>query len=562
MGQSRNLSLAIATAFSMSVITGCSSLGNNRAKAIPTKIASSSPYIVKEEVAFLSATRSRVKSLHNDYRSQPLSFPDEFRSNDMFKAAQDILGQKHISTTNFTSRPSSVYVRPDSVIRPSASRPASNRAARKVYQPASNTQPQVYRVSNQDSMLDNPLYEKILLELAGLIPETPNRQQRQAALIPLSLAPTFKPASAPTRSNYKTPLSHAPHEDMWNHVRSGYQMGNYGNRRDVQKFVRSYGRKPERLQRIANRATDYLHIVVNELQRRRMPTELALLPFVESAYVNTAYSHAGAAGMWQFIPSTGRLYGLKQNRGFDGRMDALESTRAALDYLQKLHRQFKGDWFLALAAYNAGEGRVGRAVRYNRARGRKTDYWSLKLPRETREYVPRLLAYKQIIANPSKFGFRLPVTPNAPRLVEIHVNKPVNLVKAARYAGLAPDTLTNLNPNFLKGITTPRVSKRILLPRQTAGRIANIIHQLPAERRVSIAGKTRRQLFKKKRYKSSSKKKRYSSSKRRGYRTHKVKRGETLYRIALRHGTTVNKLKRLNGIRSNRIRTGSRLRLL
>lgn len=560
MGQSRNLSLAIAAALSMSVATGCSSVGSNHVKTIPTQAAASSPYIVKEEVAFLSAARSRAPVRSQAYPSQQLNFPGEFKSNDMYQAAQDILGQNTVSSSNYSDEPASVYRRPDSVIRPVASRPTPRRAVQKTYQSARN-QPQAYRVSNQDSMLDNPLYEKILLELAGLIPETPRTQLRQPVPVTLSAPPAFIPAGAPTRSNYRPALSHAPHEDMWNHVRDGYQMGNHGYRRQVQKFVRSYGRKPQRLQRIANRATDYLHIVVNELKRRRMPTELALLPFVESAYVNTAYSHAGAAGMWQFIPSTGRSYGLKQNRGFDGRMDALESTRAALDYLQKLHREFKGDWFLALAAYNAGEGRVGRAIRYNRARGRKTDYWSLKLPRETREYVPRLLAYKEIIANPGAFGFRLPVTPNAPKLVEIHVNKPVNLVKAARYAGLAPDTLTNLNPNFLKGITTPRVSKRILLPRQTAGRLANIIHQLPAEKRVSIAGKTRRQLFKKKRYRVS-KKKRYSSSKRRAYKTHKVRRGETLYRIAMRHGITVNKLKRLNGIRSNRINTGSRLRLL
>ena len=149
----------------------------------------------------------------------------------------------------------------------------------------------------------------------------------------------------------------------------------------------------------------------------------------------------------------------------------------------------------------------------------------MKLPRETREYVPRLLAYKEILANPNAFGFRLPVTPNTPRLVEIHVNKPVNLVKAARAAGLASDTLTSLNPNFLKG--------------------------------VSIRGTTIKQRSKK-RYK-----KRYASkSKRRGYKTHKVRRGDTLYRIAMRHGTTVNKLKRLNGIRSSRIKTGARLRLL
>ena len=554
MKQSSNLSLAIAAALSMSVITGCSSIGSNRVKTIPTQAAASSPYIVKEEVAFLSATRSRAQPNYRSNHSQQLNFPGEYRSGELYQAAQDLLTPSNgTPTTTHTKKRRSVYVRPDSVIQHRANQPRATRAVKKVYQPARNTQPQVYRVSSQDSLLDNPLYEKILLELAGLIPETNQNQLQQPAP-----APTYAPASAATRTNYRQ-VSHAPHEDMWNHIKAGYQMGNHGYRHQVQRFVREYGRKPQRLQRIANRATDYLHIVVNELKRRRMPTELALLPFVESAYVNTAYSHAGAAGMWQFIPSTGRMYGLKQNRGFDGRMDALESTRAALDYLQKLHREFKGDWFLALAAYNAGEGRVGRAIRYNRARGRKTDFWSIKLPRETREYVPRLLAYKEIIANPQAFGFRLPVTPNAPKLVEIHVNKPVNLVKAARHAGLASDTLTSLNPNFLKGITTPRVSQRILLPRQVAGRLAHVIHQLPPERRVSITGKTKKQRFKK-RYRST--KKRRSVSKRRGYRTHKVKRGETLFRIAMRHGMTVSKLKRLNGIRSSRIRTGSRLRLL
>ena len=564
MRQSRNLSLAIAAALSMSVVTGCSSVGANRVKTIPTQAAASSPYIVKEEVAFLSSTRSRSSSGHNPYRSQQLNFPGEFKSNDLYRAAQAVLGDHKAQRPSYHREPASVYRHPDNVIRSTYVRPASQRAVPKVYQPPRTTQPQAYRISNQDSMLDNPLYEKILLELAGLIPETPNTQLRRPApaarTTHVARNPVVIPARAATRGNYRQPLSHAPHEDMWNLIKQGYQMGNHGHNRKVQRFVRSYGRKPQRLQRIANRATDYLHIVVNELQRRRMPTELALLPFVESAYVNTAYSHAGAAGMWQFIPSTGRLYGLKQNRGFDGRMDALESTRAALDYLQKLHRQFKGDWFLALAAYNAGEGRVGRAIKYNRARGRKTDYWSLKLPRETREYVPRLLAYKQILANPHAFGFRLPRTPNAPKLVEMYVNKPVNLVKAARYAGFASDTLTNLNPNFLKGVTTPRVSKRILLPRQGAERLASIISQLPPERAVSIKGKTRKQMSRK-RYRNS-KKRRYSNSKRRIYKTHRVKRGETLYRIALRHGTTVSKLKRLNGIRSSRIKTGSRLRLL
>lgn len=546
MRQSRNLSLAIAAALSMSVVTGCSSVGTNRVKTIPTQVASSSPYIIKEEVAFLSASKSRTNSSYQTSSSQQLNFPNEYRSGELYQAAQALLGQPNRRTEK-----ASVFRRLESANFQPANRVVPYRSLQKTFKPARNIKPHTYKVSNKSSLLEDPLYEKILLELAGLLPTKSANQQQKP-----SPAPIMVPASAATRIKYTQPASHAPHEDMWNHVKAGYQMGNHGYRKQVQHFVKSYGRKPQRLQRIANRATDYLHIVVNELKRRHMPTELALLPFVESAYVNTAYSHAGAAGMWQFIPSTGLNYGLKQNRGFDGRMDALESTRAALDYLQKLHRQFKGDWFVALAAYNAGEGRVGRAIRYNRARGRKTDFWSLRLPRETREYVPRLLAYKEILSNPHAFGFHLPVTPNTPRLVEIHVNKPVNLVKAARHAGLPSDTLTKLNPNFLKGITTPRISKRILLPRNVAGRLANVIHQLPPERAVNTGGKTKKQRFKK------GYKKRYARTKSRGYKTHKVKRGDTLYRIAMRHGTTVNKLKRLNGIRSSRIKAGSRLRLL
>ncbi|MGB1310720.1 MAG: transglycosylase SLT domain-containing protein [Leucothrix sp.] len=546
MGQSKQLSLAIAAAISMSFVTGCSSVGTHRTKAIPNQAAASSPYIVKEEIAFLSATRSRVESIYKTQQHQETV--KKFKSEALYQAAQTLLSTPDTPalSNDFKDEPTSVYRRPDTVIQSKTYHPTPSSVKQRHYQPA-NTQPQVYQISEQDPLLDNPLYEKILLELAGLVPEASSNQVNQPA------------PSSTAVADYAPPAIYKPHEDMWQHIKNGYQMGNHGYRRQVQQFVRAYGRKPARLQRIANRATNYLHFVVNELKRRRMPTELALLPFVESAYVNTAYSHAGAAGMWQFIPSTGTLYGLKQNRGFDGRMDALESTRAALDYLQKLHREFKGDWFLALAAYNAGEGRVGRAIRYNRARGRKTDYWSLRLPRETREYVPRLLAYKEIIANPRAFGFHLPATPNAPKLAEIHVNKPVNLVKAARYAGLAADALTSLNPNFLKGITTPRVSKRILLPLRVARQVADVIDQLPPERAVSIAGKTRKQLVKR-RY--SSRKKRYSSAKSRAYKTHKVKRGETLYRIAMRHGITVNKLKRLNGIRSNHIKTGARLRLL
>jgi membrane-bound lytic murein transglycosylase D len=555
MAQSRRLTLAITAALSMSAITGCSSISTKNAKAIPTQASASSPTIVSEEVAFLSSTRSRPNNqvrypsypVNNTYvepqsasRSRAVVSTDD---SDLVYAAQILLGNSAGS-----------YIQPAPVHR------VAPRRIEKRYQPARNTAPQVYKVSAKpeayDAILDNPAYRQELLEMAGLAaPRQVQRQvQRQQPVVQrvATQQARFVPAQAARKNKQKSHVPYAPNEDMWNHIRGGYHWGNNAWRSQVKHFARSYGKNPQRLQRIANRSTDYLQIVVNELKRRGMPTELALLPFVESAYVNTAYSHAGAAGMWQFIPSTGRLYGLKQNSGFDGRMDALESTRAALDYLQKLHRQFKGDWFLALAAYNAGEGRVSRAIKYNRARGRKTDYWNLRLPRETREYVPRLLAYKEIIARPQAYGFRLPRTPNVPKLVEISVNKPVNLRKAAIHAGLAADTLTSLNPNFLKGVTTPRVSSRILLPRQQAGRLAHVINQLPAEKAVSIHS-TKKTRYKKRYVKKSTKSR---------YKTHRVKRGDTLYRIALKHGLTVNKLKRINGMRSNKIRTGARLRLI
>lgn len=557
MGQSRRLSLAIAAALSMSAITGCSSLNTKNAKAIPTQVSASSPTIVSEKVAFLSSTRSRQHSqirypaypvnnasaqsqrVVSTYNKATTQTNDD---SDLVYAAQLLLGHSGAQNTRQSA--------PQHIVAP--------RRIEKHYQPARNTAPQVYKVSararSYDSILDNPAYRQELLEMAGLAP--PRQVQRPQPVAVQRVATQqvrFTPAQAVRKNKQKSHVPYAPHEDMWNHIRAGYHMGDNSWRKQVQHFARVYGKNPARLQRIANRSTDYLQIVVNELKRRGMPTELALLPFVESAYVNTAYSHAGAAGMWQFIPSTGRLYGLKQNSGFDGRMDALESTRAALDYLQKLHRQFKGDWFLALAAYNAGEGRVSRAIKYNRARGRKTDYWNIRLPRETREYVPRLLAYKEIIARPQAYGFRLPRTPNIPKLVELHVNKPVNLRKAAIHAGLAADTLTSLNPNFLKGITTPSVSPRILLPTHQAGRLAHVIQQLPPEKAVSIRS------TKKSRYKKRYVKKKSTKSR---YKTHRVKRGETLYRIAMKHGLTVSKLKRINGMRSNNIRAGARLKLI
>ena len=336
--------------------------------------------------------------------------------------------------------------------------------------------------------------------------------------------------------------------NVWTRLYQGFQIRDYNNQPLVKKFTRQFSKSPKRIQRLADRSSQYLYMVVNELNNRRMPTELALLPFVESAYRNQAYSHAGAAGMWQFIPATGRRFGLKQTRSYDARLDPYQSTKAAFDYLQRLNREFKGDWLLSLAAYNAGEFRVHKEIAKNKARGKRTDFWSLNLPRETKQYVPRLLAFKEIFRNPRHFRVQLNGIPNTHALTQIKVNKPVDLKKAALTAGLPANTLLSINSGFLHGITTPRHSNLIILPRQHAGRLNQVIQKLPPAADVHNVAARKSYRGKKKRS-------------RRGYVIHKVKRGDNLYQIARKHGVSVKQLKRLNNLRSNKIKPGKRLKV-
>ncbi len=338
-------------------------------------------------------------------------------------------------------------------------------------------------------------------------------------------------------------LNRGSSSNIWGRIFQGYRIRNYNYQPLVKKFIYRLANNPQKIQRITERSSDYLYLVITELNRRGMPTELAYLPFVESSYRNSAYSHAGAAGMWQFIPATGRRYGLMQTRSYDARLDPHQSTRAALSYLQKLHRQFRGDWLLALAAYNAGESRVERAIQINLERGLPIDYWHLDLPRETQQYVPRLLAYKEVLSRPSAYGLRLQGIPNAPALARIHVNKAVDLRKAAAYAGIPSKQLLALNSGYLHGITTPLFSNSIILPRRHAGILNRIIRDLPPAADV----------HRKRAYRSKSNRRRSS---RRSYVRYRVKLGDNLYRIARKHGTTVQKIKRLNNINGNNIKPG------
>ena len=226
---------------------------------------------------------------------------------------------------------------------------------------------------------------------------------------------------------------------------------------------------------MAFRSRMYLYYIVSETQRRGIPTELALLPFVESAFQPEALSRSQAAGLWQFLPSTGDIFDLRQSSWRDDRLDIIDSTRAALDYLQALYGQF-GDWHLALAAYNWGEGSIRRAIQSNAARGRKTDFLSLNLPRETRRYVPKLLAIKKLINHPEKYGLTLPNIANEPYFVRVNKNRDLDLETAAQLAETDLDEFRLLNPGFSRPVVLGAHQRSILIPAdKTDAFISNLL---------------------------------------------------------------------------------------
>jgi membrane-bound lytic murein transglycosylase D len=250
--------------------------------------------------------------------------------------------------------------------------------------------------------------------------------------------------------------------DLWARIRRGFQIP------DLQSDLVGmqadwYAQRPDYVARMTERSQKYLYYIVEELESRNMPTELALLPFIESAYNPQALSVAKAAGMWQFVPGTGRTYNLKQNMWQDERRDVLASTSAALDYLSRLHDMF-GDWYLALAAYNWGEGNVQRAIARNQAAGLPTDYESLRMPNETRNYVPKLQAVKNIVMNPQTYGLELPSIPNHPYFVSVTTSRDIDVALAAKFADLSLDEFRALNPSFRQPVILGATAPQILLP--------------------------------------------------------------------------------------------------
>lgn len=251
-------------------------------------------------------------------------------------------------------------------------------------------------------------------------------------------------------------------DDVWQRVRVGFAIPELDSEL-VSRHEAWYAARPDYVKRMVERGQRYLYHIVEEVEKRGMPTEIALLPMIESAFNPKAYSRSHASGIWQFIPSTGKDFGLQQNWWYDGRRDVMKATNAALDYLQRLHRMF-GSWELALAAYNWGEGSVMRAIERNEAAGEPTDYLSLRMPEETRNYVPKLLAVKNIIMQPAAYGIALGPIPNQPYFAKVKLDKHIDVALAAKLAGMSLDEFTALNPAYNRPVINTEQSRSILLP--------------------------------------------------------------------------------------------------
>jgi membrane-bound lytic murein transglycosylase D len=295
-------------------------------------------------------------------------------------------------------------------------------------------------------------------EAATAMPGAPAPDQRPRASAPGGPLLPITPATASSQQV----AALQPPADLWERIRRGWAMPTLDNDL-VRRHEQWYATRPDYMQRMTDRSRKYLFHIVEELERRNMPSELALLPFIESAFNPQAVSSARAAGMWQFMPATGRDYDLKQNFFRDDRRNVLASTRAALDYLQRLHGMF-GDWHLALAAYNWGEGNVGRAIARNQRAGLGTKYTDLNMPDETRNYVPKLQAVKNIVANPDGFRADLPVIANHPYFDTVTLQRDLDVELAARLAAVDLADFRALNPQLNRPVILAAGTPQILLP--------------------------------------------------------------------------------------------------
>lgn len=337
-------------------------------------------------------------------------------------------------------------------------------------------------------------------------------------------ASAYVPAKPPVASPAAAPTD-IP--DLLAYLRGGFSLTPVMNDR-VQAQLNWFLRNPEYLDRVLLRSQRYLPYIAAEIEQRGLPLELALLPVVESAYDPFAYSHGRAAGLWQIIPGTARRFGIRQNWWYDGRRDVIDSTRAALDYLAYLHELMQGDWLLAVASYNSGEGNVQKAVRQNQGKGRPSDFWNLNLSKETSSYVPKLMALVEIVRDPSAFGVTLPEIANEPQFATAEVDGQLDLALAAEIAGIDMETLYAFNSGFNRWATDPDGPHRLILPIEHVENFQTALLSVPPAERVR-------------------------------WQRHKIRPGETISEIADHYNTPLASIKGVNALRGNTIRAGDYL---
>ncbi|MBA1204555.1 transglycosylase SLT domain-containing protein [Pseudomonas capeferrum] len=346
------------------------------------------------------------------------------------------------------------------------------------------------------------------------------------------------------------PVEQAP-TDVWERMRQGFTLQ---HEIDVNPRIEQqrlwFASNPSNLTMMGERGSLYLHYIVERLEERDMPLELALLPAIESAYNPMAYSHAHAVGLWQFIPSTGRYFNLRQTNFYDGRRDITASTNAALDYLSRLHDMFNGDWLLALAAYNAGEGTVSRAIERNEKLGLPTDFWNLPLPQETRNYVPKLLALSQVVMTPQAYGVSLSPIPNEPYFEAVAISERLDLSRVAAFSGIDEDELIQLNPAFKKHMTVDG-PKQLLVPTAKAQLLSDSLSNLKPEELLSL--QPRKAVFEAALAEAAAPV--------RATRSYRVKRGDNLASIARANRVSVKDLQRWNRLPGSRLKAGQVLAL-
>ena len=317
-------------------------------------------------------------------------------------------------------------------------------------------------------------------------------------------------------------IQYSQEDDLWQVIANRQGIKSVSNSR-VQSRIDWISNHPEYLSLISKRAEPFLYLVVSELEKQNVPIEIALLPIVESDYYPFSYSHGTAAGLWQFIPSTGRMYGLEEDWWHADRRDVLASTKAAANYLNDLNKMFKGDWLLSIAAYNAGPGRIQRAIDTNIKLGKKTDFWSLDLPQETEKYVPKLLALSQVIKNPSRYNQKLLEIDNKPFLNEVELDSQFDLALISQWTGLSIDQIYNYNPGLKRWATPESLPYIMLLPEEVIYSFNDNLSKQDQRPKIS-------------------------------WTRYKIKQGDSLSLIAQNYNTTIGQIMSVNELDNDAIR--------